>query len=597
MLEFMKKRVYRTSFLIYTGALLLACVLVFMLFFNHIFSTQEASCAQTAQQSFASTEQEISTYSDKIDNYILGLYHEQSEGTLRDFMRFLGHNADEYMTARLQALPASSFSSVDFLKSIQQFVQDSRYSISRVSFTLDNKASIANVLTYDTNGTGRLEFAVTNSEKQESGNDDFLFIHNVMNPKDVSKNLGTVRFRVRASELFGDLEKLELGSAAVITDENIIFLHEPYPDEKAALLAASKQSGMQGNLSKGNGLSGHFLRYVSPHSGLKMVYFLPSDEVLRQCSAQLLFLALCMVALFFCITLLIALRMSRDARYLNKITSAIDGMKAGSFTHINLEKRRDEFRIIAQEFNEMSDRLENYVQREYVLKLKQQEAQMKMLQQQINPHFLYNTLDIIRSRALVNEDVEVADAVCGLGSMFRMVVKGQDCISVAEELEILTQYLKIMEFKYKDHFFYQVDVDKEILQMKTIKFWMQPVVENYFVHGIDPSSEFNLLLVNGHLEGNEAVFEFIDNGSGMELKHLEVLNRSLTVVEGEQPAHAGKSIGLQNVYTRLRFFYGEGVFMQLHNNEEAGVTTTIRVPYLPAEGEKETDVQTACSRR
>jgi sensor histidine kinase YesM len=200
---------------------------------------------------------------------------------------------------------------------------------------------------------------------------------------------------------------------------------------------------------------------------------------------------------------------------------------------------------------------------------------MKALQQQINPHFLYNTLEVIRSHALVNNDESVAEAVFNLGGMLRAVVKNKDIITIDNELDILTKYLKIMEFKFKGKFFYQIDVDKEVRLLQTVKFWMQPLVENFFVHGFDRSSDYNLLIISGKMNMDRVVFKIINNGENINPERLKEINGGLSIIDKENSDN--NSIGLRNVYTRLRFFYGDGVEMELSNNEEAGITITISI--------------------
>lgn len=210
---------------------------------------------------------------------------------------------------------------------------------------------------------------------------------------------------------------------------------------------------------------------------------------------------------------------------------------------------------------------------EYMLKLKQQETEMKALQHEINPHFLYNTLEIIRSFTLMNRAADTADAIAALGGLYRGIVKNENIITIASELALLEKYLEIMEFKYPDNFYYQFNVDETLLYLPTVKFWMQPLAENFFVHGFNSDNDFNLLVINGRKKENGFVLEVVDNGRWIPEERLAEIRRSLSIKKDNRL----ESIGLRNVYTRLHFVYGKGFTMEIANNEEAGVKISVMI--------------------
>lgn len=274
------------------------------------------------------------------------------------------------------------------------------------------------------------------------------------------------------------------------------------------------------------------------------------------------------------VLLIIVYNLRDDARFLQRIIYSIKRVKTADFTSNSPTRyRRNEYGMIARELDDMVLQLDKHIRTEYLLKLKQQETEMKALQHQINPHFLYNTLEAIRSTALVNRDVDTADAIATLGALYRDIVKKENIIAIGSELELLQKYLKIMELKYPGRFYYQLNVDEALWNVSTVKFWMQPLEENFFVHGFDPGNEFNLLVVNGWETDRRFVLEFVDNGKGISRERLDEVKRNLSSRD-DAPV---KSIGLRNVYTRLHFFYGEGFSMEVDNNEEAGVKITVTI--------------------
>lgn len=149
----------------------------------------------------------------------------------------------------------------------------------------------------------------------------------------------------------------------------------------------------------------------------------------------------------------------------------------------NLEihtEHKNEYGRIAIALKDVSQKLEGYIRTEYVMKLKQQEAAMRALKHQINPHFLYNTLESIRSKALVCGDEETAEAITQLGSLYRKIVHCPDVITMKEEKELLELYLRLMSLRFAGNFVYQLELEKDLEGVRTPGFWLQPLAENFF---------------------------------------------------------------------------------------------------------------------
>ena len=147
------------------------------------------------------------------------------------------------------------------------------------------------------------------------------------------------------------------------------------------------------------------------------------------------------------------------------------------------------------------------------------------------------------------------------------------CI-VGEEFKLLEMYLKIMELRFGDNFFYQVELEDALREIPTVSFWLQPLAENFFTHGFDRESMYNLLIISGHAQGPDTVIEIMDNGSGVPADQLEQVQK--TMREGNDDPEA--DIGLRNVYMRLNYFYGNGFKMEIGNNPEGGFKISILIP-------------------
>ncbi len=269
--------------------------------------------------------------------------------------------------------------------------------------------------------------------------------------------------------------------------------------------------------------------------------------------------------------------------YLRKLTNRMDiileAMKQAS--EGNLEERvpvpygkaLDELDIIAKNFNQMCEDMNAYIQKSYLSELEQKNAELCALQSQVNPHFLYNTLEVIRMKAICNGDREVGRMLYSLAVIFRSQIKEQDIISIAKELHYCKKYLELFEYRYHNKFSFEIQCDEKLLERKVIKFVVQPIVENYFVHGIRLESDDNRLVIRVFQEENDILIHVSDNGKGMTMGEIQRKNQQLN--SGSQDKG---SIGIQNVHTRMRVAYGEPYGVTLRTNDQGGICVVLRFP-------------------
>ena len=214
---------------------------------------------------------------------------------------------------------------------------------------------------------------------------------------------------------------------------------------------------------------------------------------------------------------------------------------------------------------------------------------MDALQSQINPHFLYNTLEAVRMKAICNGDREVGKMLYSLAVTFRAQIKEADIITLAQELHYCKKYMELFEFRYQNQFQANVECPEEYLKVPIIKFVLQPVIENYFIHGIrlKETDNFVRIIVEkeaerrygegaGHKEADmcEEGYRIIveDNGKGMTKEAIEAKNRELEHDTMEKHS----SIGIANVNRRLKAVYGKECGIHLETGSQGGLRVILR---------------------
>ncbi len=204
-------------------------------------------------------------------------------------------------------------------------------------------------------------------------------------------------------------------------------------------------------------------------------------------------------------------------------------------------------------------------------------AELRLLQEQINPHFLYNTLDNIIWLAESGEDEEVVKMVSSLSSFFRTTLsKGRDYITVAEEREHIESYLSIQKFRYRDILSYDIDFDDEILDNSILKLTLQPIVENALYHGIKNKRGMGHIQIDGRRDGENIVFIVSDNGIGMREEEVEHLKNVISGLVSDDRSDGG--FGLFNVNQRLELNYGREYGLNIESTYNVGTTINVKIP-------------------
>ena len=249
----------------------------------------------------------------------------------------------------------------------------------------------------------------------------------------------------------------------------------------------------------------------------------------------------------------------------------------GDFVVRASEDSNNELAVLGSSFNRMVEEIGKLVEDIRVEQLNLRATELKLLQAQINPHFLYNTLDTIVWLAEAGKKEEVVWMVSALSNFFRTTLsKGRDYITVGEEESHIRSYLEIQQFRYRDILQYEVRIPEQIGGFMILKLTLQPLVENALYHGIKNKRGMGHIRVTGELDGEKLVFRVWDDGIGMSPERLEQVRR---MVRGEdQSEDRSSGFGLFNVWQRLQLNYGEGYGLEIDSVYGEWTESRVTIP-------------------
>lgn len=243
-------------------------------------------------------------------------------------------------------------------------------------------------------------------------------------------------------------------------------------------------------------------------------------------------------------------------------------------------KYNDEIGIIASHFNIMLIRIKELIQEVAQTEERKRRADLHALQNQINPHFIYNTLESIRMLAEGSDEPRIAEMTYLLGSQMRYgIVHSDELVTVQQELEHIQNYVDLLTIRFPHKFSLELHIPDELLQLPIIKLVFQPIVENAVFHGFNDKAHGGLITISGYKEDNTVQFKITDNGCGMNPDTLNALRHSVHPPLQSQPVSSAShfSMGLRNVSERLTLHYGHTSTLQIGSELNLGTTITITI--------------------
>lgn len=234
-----------------------------------------------------------------------------------------------------------------------------------------------------------------------------------------------------------------------------------------------------------------------------------------------------------------------------------------------------EFSGMLEHIEELSRKIFKSATDLYEVKVQKQEAEMAYLRSQIDPHFLYNTLEVIRKMALEKEAPEIAQMVFDMGNIFRYSAKGEDEVRLRDEISIIKSYIRIQQMRFAGKIEVYYFIPEEVLEYKVLKMLLQPIVENAIFHGLEPKSGSGSLYIGASRTKEQAlVITVKDDGVGIQQKQLKELQRELL----DRSADTRRHVGTLNTNARIRLAYGEEYGVTIDSHPDDGTTVVIRLP-------------------
>lgn len=318
--------------------------------------------------------------------------------------------------------------------------------------------------------------------------------------------------------------------------------------------------------------------------GWKVINIVDKDNLFYEVNLLRYLTFACLAVIVIIVMIVIIVFSNKFYESVKVIVNGMNEVKKGNF-NVRIElNTEDELSFIGDEFNQMSSKINSLVkditnQSEYIIELsnKRREAEIKAIVAQINPHFLYNTLDCINWMAIKNENYEVSNMVGNLAQILRYSIGDINKeVSIYEEVEWLKKYVYLQQLRFNNSFALDLNVNENVLGCRIHKLMLQPLVENCIIHGFKGYDNGRELKVSiNKFENSYILITVKDNGNGIEQKKLEEIINNIESGENED-----ENIGIRNIYDRIKIYYGEVTKFEIKSIEGEGTTIKLSIPLI-----------------
>lgn len=309
----------------------------------------------------------------------------------------------------------------------------------------------------------------------------------------------------------------------------------------------------------------------------KIVAVVPEEELLSKINYIKHFTIILMIIMIMTVVVLTNFVIKIISRPFETLAKQ---MRTVNKNHLVLDEKMSgptEMKVLHTGFTELMDRIHVLMDQIRLEQEEKRQLEFAIMQAQINPHFLYNTLYSIKGLCDMGMTKDASQMISALSNFFRIgISKGSDVISIHDEIEHIKNYLYIQEMRYGDDFSYEIDVDPAILAHPIVKLSLQPLLENAIYHGVKQKRGQGKIIIRGYVVAEEIHFDVTDNGKGIPQEKLKEILNELTFAYQDKNSHIG--IGLKSVNERIKIHFGENYGLTLTSKEEVGTTISINIP-------------------
>lgn len=318
--------------------------------------------------------------------------------------------------------------------------------------------------------------------------------------------------------------------------------------------------------------------YYEKSNNFNLTYGYLMNKTAINNGIYMIILKFLLMALGFSIVLILIVKKiyKHHGKPISEMLRCMRDVRHGNLTSRVEYSGDDEIGLLGEEFNKMIEKLDEQVNHIMQMEIQVKDAQLMAYENQINPHFLYNTLDLVRMMSINKENDKIENVVVSLSRILRYNLSQETTVAFADEVRCAESYFDIWYMRIGDKFEYEFDIDDSLMNCRVVKFIIQPLIENAIKHGIEPMERKDgFITVIAQKHDNRIIINVTDNGVGITKEKLKEIKENI-----KNRGCSNDHIGLQNLYKRLILFYGEeNVFMDIFSEADKSTQVLMEIPY------------------
>ncbi|WP_105614398.1 sensor histidine kinase [Vallitalea okinawensis] len=416
------------------------------------------------------------------------------------------------------------------------------------------------------------------------GDQRLYLMREIVNYNYGGQPIGIIAYAVDIDILIDAIEETHTGNGETvfIIDENNAYVVTE--DDKVGAICTESYLNKLDNQNGGILVEdGHMIAYSQLRNGWKLISQVPMENFTKDMAYVRNFTVLIgFICIFIAIVISILFSRYIAVRF-KALISCMELVENGNFEIGEQGKKlnkEDELSIIFRHFFRMVDRIKALINNNYIQEIEKKEAQLNALQYQINPHFLYNTLEVINAMAKVKECEEIGQVSQTLGDLFRynMNRTSSDVVALREEIDHIKNYIYLQNIHHNNSIEVFYDFTDKHLDLRIQRFILQPIIENAIKYGFKPRGGYGCIEISGQMEEENFIISIQDDGIGIPIDRLEIINSDIQLEIND--SHSSESIGLRNINQRIKLAFGTEYGIKIQSVYEMGTTVDIILPII-----------------